>query len=80
MKKSFMEIFLPGLSLSFEAAIASERRFTSNISQKFMLSPLALHFELSHNKCYGLPLLMTDLFTQVQLLLIWPPFGTQGFQ
>ena len=36
-----------------------------------MLSPLALHFELSHNKCYGLPLLMTDLFTQVQLLLIW---------
>lgn len=53
-----------------------KRRFTSNISQKFMVSPLALHFELSHNRCYRLQLLVTALFTQVQLLLIWPLFRT----
>lgn len=43
-----------------------------------MVSPLALHFELSRNKCYGPRLFMTDLLTQVQFLLIRPPFGTNA--
>ena len=58
-------LWYPGRAVIKLFSSRSKRRFTRNISQKFIVPPLAFRFvtssEFSRNRCYGLRPLMTAL-------------------